>query len=53
MSDGTIYRITLFKIPSADDQSKLLDIYRGMPGKAVKVRFIPFPLLPSFPSYPT
>ncbi|KAJ1324350.1 Dabb family protein [Microdochium nivale] len=36
MSDGTIYRITLFKIPSADDQSKLLDIYRGMPGKAVK-----------------
>ncbi|KXJ86872.1 hypothetical protein Micbo1qcDRAFT_198046 [Microdochium bolleyi] len=36
MSDGTIYRITLFKIPSEDDQTKLLDIYREMPTKALK-----------------
>ncbi|QYS97885.1 Stress-response A/B barrel domain-containing protein [Trichoderma simmonsii] len=31
-----LYRITLFKIPSTDDQKKLLDIYAEMPTKAVK-----------------
>lgn len=31
-------RVTLFKIPNAEDQQKLLDIYKGMPSKAVKVK---------------
>ncbi|TQS32614.1 hypothetical protein Golomagni_07066 [Golovinomyces magnicellulatus] len=31
-----ITRITLFKIPNAEDQNKLLDIYKQMPQKAVK-----------------
>lgn len=31
-----IHRITLFKIPEAADQLRLLDMYRQMPVKAVK-----------------
>ncbi|KAH8679128.1 hypothetical protein BGZ61DRAFT_395879 [Ilyonectria robusta] len=31
-----INRVTLFKIPGVEDQQKLLDIYKGMPSKAVK-----------------
>lgn len=38
MADGRIHRLTLFKIPSAVDQEKLLDIYRNMSTKALKVR---------------
>jgi hypothetical protein len=37
MSTKPIRRITLFKIPSEENQQKLLDIYREMPAKAVKV----------------
>jgi ATP-dependent 26S proteasome regulatory subunit len=37
MSPGRINRITLFKIPSEEDQQKLLGIYKNMPTKAVKV----------------
>lgn len=32
-----VNRITLFKIPNEDDRQKLLELYRGMPQKAVKV----------------
>ncbi|KAI0167698.1 stress responsive A/B barrel domain-containing protein [Pestalotiopsis sp. NC0098] len=35
-STKPIQRITLFKIPNAEDQDKLLEIYRHMPEKAVK-----------------
>lgn len=38
MSTNQITRITLFKIPNVEDQNKLLDIYKQMPNKAVKVR---------------
>lgn len=39
MSSGKrINRITLFKIPDEENRKKLLDIYRGMSEKAVKVR---------------
>lgn len=31
-----VHRITLFNIPSAEDQATLLDIYRAMPSRAVK-----------------
>ncbi|XXG99998.1 hypothetical protein Hte_006340 [Hypoxylon texense] len=31
-----INRITLFKIPDEENRKKLLEIYRGMPEKAVK-----------------
>ncbi|KAK7403060.1 hypothetical protein QQX98_011171 [Neonectria punicea] len=31
-----VNRVTLFKIPNVDDQQKLLNIYKGMPQKAVK-----------------
>ncbi|CAK7235789.1 hypothetical protein SEUCBS140593_009399 [Sporothrix eucalyptigena] len=31
-----VHRITLFKIPSAEDQTTLLDIYRTMPSRAIK-----------------
>lgn len=42
-STKPIQRITLFKIPNAEDQDKLLEIYRHMPEKAVKVgRHPPF-----------
>lgn len=37
-ANGQITRITLFKIPNAEDVSRLLDIYKEMPTKAVKVR---------------
>jgi hypothetical protein len=33
-----INRITLFKISKEEDQRKLLDIYKGMQQKALKVR---------------
>ncbi|KAM6476752.1 stress responsive A/B barrel domain-containing protein [Trichoderma sp. SZMC 28011] len=36
MADRRIHRLTLFKIPSAVDQEKLIDIYRNMPTKALK-----------------
>jgi hypothetical protein len=32
------YRMTLFKIPRAEDQDRLLDMYKAMPEKALKVR---------------
>jgi hypothetical protein len=38
MSTKPIRRITLFKIPKPGDQEALLDIYRTMPEKALKVR---------------
>lgn len=41
-STKPIQRITLFKIPNAEDQDKLLEIYRHMPQKAVKVGGLPF-----------
>lgn len=37
-SNGEITRITLFKIPNAQDVTRLLEIYKEMPTKAVKVR---------------
>jgi hypothetical protein len=37
MSTKPIRRITLFKVPKPEDQEALLDIYRTMPEKAVKV----------------
>jgi hypothetical protein len=37
MSTKPIRRITLFKVPKPEDQQKLLDVYRTMPEKAVKV----------------
>lgn len=37
MAGGPVYRITLFKIPTEEDQKTLLGIYRQMPSKAVKV----------------
>ncbi|KAL7905162.1 stress responsive A/B barrel domain-containing protein [Trichoderma velutinum] len=36
MTDKRIHRVTLFKIPNAVDQEKLLEIYRNMPIKALK-----------------
>ena len=36
-STEPIYRVTLFKIPEEENQKKLLDYYREMPQKAVKV----------------
>ena len=46
MAGGTIYRITLFKIPGEEDQKKLLAIYKEMPTKAVKVSPSPSPAGP-------
>jgi hypothetical protein len=37
MSAKPIRRITLFKVPKPEDQEALLDVYRTMPEKAVKV----------------
>ncbi|KAM0504622.1 hypothetical protein ACHAPB_003717 [Verticillium nonalfalfae] len=34
-----VNRITLFKIPNEEDRQKLLELYRGMPLKAVKSTF--------------
>ncbi|KAG7138799.1 Fusaristatin A biosynthesis cluster protein like [Verticillium longisporum] len=31
-----VNRITLFKIPNEEDRQKLLELYKGMPQKAVK-----------------
>ena len=36
MASLTIHRVTLFKIPSKEDQDRLIDIYRDMPTKALK-----------------
>lgn len=36
MSGRSITRITLFKIPSTEDQGKLLNMYRDMPNNALK-----------------
>jgi hypothetical protein len=33
--------MTLFKIPRAEDQDKLLEMYKAMPEKALKVRPVP------------
>lgn len=33
---GNVNRVTLFKIPSKEDQARLTDIYRGMPERALK-----------------
>lgn len=37
-----ITRITLFKIPREEDQKKVLDFYKSMPQKAIKVRITTF-----------
>jgi hypothetical protein len=44
----SVNRITLFKIIKEEDRAKLLDLYRGMQQKAVKVRS----LLAETPSVP-
>ena len=44
---GKIIRITMFKIPSTDNQVKFLDLYRTMASTATKVLF-PFPQSPLF-----
>ncbi|KPM41948.1 hypothetical protein AK830_g4621 [Neonectria ditissima] len=31
-----IQRVTLFKIPSPEDQARLIDIYRTLPARAIK-----------------
>lgn len=36
MPSETISRVTLFKIPSKDDQARLIDIYRTMKTRALK-----------------
>ena len=36
MSSQTIHRVTLFKIPSQEDQARLIDIYRTLPARALK-----------------
>ncbi|KAG7285904.1 hypothetical protein NEMBOFW57_008200 [Staphylotrichum longicolle] len=36
MSSQTVHRVTLFKIPSQEDQARLIDIYRTMPVRALK-----------------
>ena len=41
-----VTRVTLFKVPSEKDQQHLVDLYKQMPTKAVKV------LSPSSPSLP-
>lgn len=37
MSSKEIYRVTLFKIPEQANRQKLIEMYREMPQKAVKV----------------
>ena len=37
MPSQQTYRMTLFKIPRAEDQDKLLEMYKAMPEKALKV----------------
>lgn len=36
MSPQPIHRVTLFKIPSEEDQARLIDIYRTLPARALK-----------------
>lgn len=48
MSSQQTYRMTLFKIPRIEDQDKLLEMYRAMPQKALKVRSQMADPLPSF-----
>jgi hypothetical protein len=36
MPSQNIHRVTLFKIPSQEDQARLIDIYRTMPARALK-----------------
>lgn len=36
MASQTIHRVTLFKIPSQEDQTRLIDIYRTLPARALK-----------------
>lgn len=36
MSSLPVQRVTLFKIPSAEDQARLIEIYRTMPIRALK-----------------
>lgn len=36
MSSQPITRVTLFKIPSEEDQARLIDIYRTLPARALK-----------------
>lgn len=45
----SVNRITLFKINKEEDRAKLLDLYRGMQQKAVKVRRL---LATAFPEPP-
>ncbi|KAF5713167.1 stress responsive A B barrel domain-containing protein [Fusarium globosum] len=44
---GKITRVTLFKIPKAEDQQHLIDLYKQMPQKATKVPPLPPNLFPS------
>ena len=44
-ANGQITRITLFKIPNPEDVSKLLEIYKEMPTKAIKVIGTPHHML--------
>ena len=36
MSSKPIHRVTLFKIPSEEDRTRLIDIYRDLPARALK-----------------
>ncbi|KAB5563508.1 hypothetical protein GE09DRAFT_785686 [Coniochaeta sp. 2T2.1] len=36
MSSQPVQRVTLFKIPAEEDQTRLIDIYRTMPVRALK-----------------
>ncbi|KAH7010203.1 hypothetical protein EDB80DRAFT_714633 [Ilyonectria destructans] len=36
MSSLPVQRVTLFKIPSPEDQARLIEIYRTMPTRALK-----------------
>lgn len=36
MNSSIIHRVTLFKIPSKEDQARLIDIYRTLPARALK-----------------
>lgn len=36
MSSSAVYRVTLFKIHSEEDQERLIDVYRGIKQKALK-----------------
>ncbi|PKS08194.1 hypothetical protein jhhlp_005470 [Lomentospora prolificans] len=36
MASKQIHRVTMFKIPSPVDQKRLIDLYRGLPDRALK-----------------